>query len=63
MLTGHLSWSNLWISVYLKNKTRKPGYVGPKFQSPYPNINFPEFPEKKQETEQIDFPEILVYFH
>ena len=22
------------------NKTRKPGYAGPKFQSPYPHINF-----------------------
>ena len=25
------------------NKTRRPGYAGPKFQSPYPHINFHKF--------------------
>ena len=24
----------------IENKTRKPGYTGPKFQFPYPHINF-----------------------
>ena len=27
----------------LQNKTRKPGYAGLKFQSPYPHINFHYF--------------------
>ena len=27
-------------SKLFTNKTRKPGYAGPKFQSPYPHINF-----------------------
>ena len=29
----------IYIYIY-KNKTRKPGYAGPNWQSPYPHINF-----------------------
>ena len=43
------------------NKTRRPGYAGPKFESSYSNINF-------QELQSISinfnkFPLILIHFH